>query len=164
MSQINHQDSIVTARDTLFGDDEQVRTGPALPIAQDEVDELLFGESLGKEERLNRLLQLREEMTAAGSADVAGSDAASLLTEIGRAISELQSLPGEGMDPASVDHNPEDHRETLSPDDDELLALLDEDEEEEADLFGDDYVEEPAEVLDPKEWDGDGFDSGKGVH
>ena len=103
-------------------------------------------------------------MTAAGSADVAGSDAASLLAEINRAISELQSLPGEGMDPASVDHNPEDHRETLSPDDDELLALLDEDEEEEADLFGDDYVEEPAEVLDPKEWDGDGFDSGKGVH
>ena len=104
-------------------------------------------------------------MTTAGAADVAGSDAAALLGEIGRAIGELQGLPGEGMDPASVDHNPEDHRETLSPDDDDLLDLLEEDEEEAVDLFGEDAVEEPAEeVLDPKEWDEDGFDSTRGVH
>jgi hypothetical protein len=88
-----------------------------------------------------------------------------MVREIDRAIAELEGLPGEGMDPASVDHNPEDHRETLSPDDDLLLDLQDGEGDGEADLFGEDYVEEPAhEVLDPKEWDGDGFDSGKGVH
>jgi hypothetical protein len=27
------------------------------------------------------------------------------------------------MDPSSVDHNPEDHRETLAPDSDELEAI-----------------------------------------
>jgi len=161
MSQINHQDAIVTARDTLFGDDDtEGRTGAALPVGKDDIDELLYSEGLPQAERLERLRQLRDEMVAAGAADFAGNDAAGLRGEIDRAISELEALPGEGMDPASVDHNPEDHRETLSPDDDALLELQDGDEEDEADLFGEDFVEEPADgVLDPKEW----VDSGKGV-
>ena len=83
---------------------------------------------------------MREQLTAAGSADVVGKRRRQpLVREINRAIGELEGLPGEGMDPVSVDHNPEDHRETLSPDDDLLLDLQDEDEEEEADLFGEDY-------------------------
>ena len=166
MSQINHQDAIVTARDTLFGDEaEQDRTGPAIPVGQDEIDELLYNEEIPAGDRVERLRQMREQMMAAGSVDGADSDSQSMVREISRAISELEGLPGEGMDPVSVDHNPEDHRETLSPDDDLLLDLQDGEEDGEADLFGEDSIDEPAdEVLDPKEWDGDGFDSGKGVH
>jgi hypothetical protein len=151
MGQINHQDAVVTARDTLFGDDaEDSQTGTALPFGQDEVDELLYSDGLPRAERLERLTQLRDQMVSAGAADVAGNDAERLRGEIERAIGELSSLSGEGMDPASVDHNPEDHRETLSPDDDTLLDLQDGEEESEADLFGEDYVEEQADgVLDP---------------
>jgi hypothetical protein len=160
MSQITNQDAVVFARDNQFGDDdEQERTGPAQPVGQDEVDELLYNSGIDAGDRLMRLRQLREQMAAADGVDVADHDARGVLNEIDRAIGELEGMSGEGMDPASVDQNPEDHRETLSPDDDDLLDALKEDEEDEADLFGED------DVLDPEEWDKDedGFDSERGV-
>jgi hypothetical protein len=166
MSGINHQDAIVTARDTLFGDEEeQERLGPAIAVSQDEVDELLYNEEIPAAERTARLRQMRDQLAAAGSVDASDSDAQPMVREIERAIAELEGLPGEGMDPASVDHNPEDHRETLSPDDDLLLDLQDGDGDGEADLFGEDYVEEPAEdAPDRGERDEDGLERGKGVH
>lgn len=159
MSQINHQDAIVTARDTLFGDEaEQERTGPAIAVGQDEIDELLYNEEIPAGERAERLRQLRDQLMAAGSVDASESDPQPMLREIKRALGELEGLPGEGMDPVSVGHNPEDHRETLSPDDDLLLDLQEEDGDDEADLFGE--AEEPvAEPLDPAEWDD--VDSGR---
>lgn len=160
MSQINHQDAIVTARDTLFGDEnDETRAGAALAVGQDEIDELLYGESLSRNERLARLQQLRDQMITAQAADLSDSDAAGMLGEIERAIAELDAVGGEGMDPASVDHNPEDHRETLSPDDDMLLDLMAEDGADEADVFA-----ETRQPLDATEWEeDDGFDSDKGV-
>jgi hypothetical protein len=153
MGQINHQDAVVTARDTLFGDDDtDGRLGPAGDLSQTEIDELLYTEEIPASERVIRLRQMREQLVGAGSVDASESDAPGMLREIDRAIAEIEGLKGEGMDPASVDHNPEDHRETLSPDDDLLLDLQNGEDGEEADLFGEDYVEEPAE------------ESGKGVH
>jgi hypothetical protein len=89
-------------------------------------------------------------------ADFSGdNDPQSLLLEIDRAIDRLQRLgadPGEGL-PASFD--PTDHRELLSPDDDELVAL----DEEEEEAF------EEEDGLDASEWDeGDDFRPERGVH
>ena len=146
---INHQDAIVTARDTLLGDeDEQAELGPAIAVNQHEVDELLYNEEIGAGDRATRLRQMREQLMGAGSVDASESDARGMVREIDRAIAELEGLPGEAMDPASVDHNPEDHRETLSPDDDVLLDMQDGEDDGEADLFGEDYVEEPADEFD----------------
>lgn len=162
MAQIN-QDPIILAQDQQFGDEnEPMRSGPALPLAQDDIDELLYGEELPAGQRLTELRQLREQLYGSDAADVGERDSKLLLGEVDRAIAELES-PGEGMDPTSVDHNPEDHRETLSPDDDLLLDAQEEDDESEADLFGEDLDDD--DVLDAEEWeDGDTFDPAKGVH
>ena len=138
MGRINHQDAIVTARDTLFGDENEMgRLGPAIAVSQDEVDELLFNEEISARERATRLREIRDQLTAAGSVDGAEGDTSGMLREIRRALSELEGLAGEAMDPASVDHNPEDHRETLSPDDDTLLDLEADENAGEAAWFGD---------------------------
>ena len=44
------------------------------------------------------------------------------------ALARLDGVAGEGMDPTSVDHDASAHRETLSPDSDELDALNADDE------------------------------------
>ena len=70
----------------------------------------------------------------------------SLLGVVNSAIAALEDGFGESMDAASVDHTPEDHRETLSPDSDELEAIEQADEES----LDDDIVEN--DVLDETEW------------
>lgn len=171
MTQI-HRDPIITARDTFFGDEFEP-SGLVLPVSQDEIDELLYTEGLTAADRLQRLKQLRDQMAETAPADAGTSDARSLGAEIERAISELQSFTGEGMDPTSVDQDPTQHRETMSPDDDDLLDLLEREHEEEAGLAEDDDEDDDDEddeddeevVLDASEWDdGDGFDPNKGVH
>lgn len=171
MSNIN-QDSILLAKDLRFGDDDE-RSGPAQPVSQAEIADLLYNDVIPASERLTRLRQLRGQMTTMEAADRGDDDPEDVGTELDRATEELEALSGESMDPTSVDHNPEDHRETLSPDDD--LLLDEEEEEDDDDLFdgggdgpaeadaGEDDDESP--VLDPEEWrERDGFDPDKGVH
>ena len=50
-------------------------------------------------------------------------DPRALIGEINAALARLRRHDGEYMDPTSVDHDPEAHRETLAPDSDELEAL-----------------------------------------
>jgi hypothetical protein len=153
MSQLNHEGKVLPQED-LLGDAHDL-SNVGQPISEVEIDELLHEEDRPVEERLGRLRELRSTLQAMEVADFSGDDdPQSLLLEIDRAIDRLESLgsdPGEGL-PASYD--PADHRELLSPDDDELVALNDEDEES---------LEE--DVLDPSEWDeGDDFPRKGGLH
>jgi hypothetical protein len=154
MSQLNHEGKVLPQED-LLGDAHDL-SNVGQPISEVEIDELLHEEDRPVEERLSRLRELRSTLQAMEVADFSGDDdPQSLLVEIDRAIDRLERLgadPGEGL-PAS--HDPTDHRELLSPDDD-ALAALDEQEEE---------AFEEEDVLDPSEWDeGDDFRPERGVH
>lgn len=153
----------VESQDTRSNDDtDQVII--AQPLSQAEIDELLYSDEFPREERLERLRYYRDELSAREASDFGLDDPGALLSQIQEAIGYLEESFGESMDPASVDHNPEDHRETLSPDSDELEAIEADDEASIEEDIGE-LEEDLDEVLDEEEWeDGDGFDSGRGVH
>lgn len=132
------------------------------PLSQDELQELLYSDSFSREERIERLRDLRDTLAASESADLGSNDAASLRREVDRAIAELEDAAGETMDASAIDHNPEDHSETLSPDSDEYLDRM---AAEAASLNSEgDGGDELDDVLDEKEWaEGDGFDPERGV-
>ena len=156
---MNHINRTVESQDTRNdGDGEQVII--AQPLSQAEIDELLYSDEFPREERLDRLRQVQADLAEREASDFGSDDPGALLGVVNEAILALESDFGESMDAASVDHNPEDHRETLSPDSDELEAI---EEADEASL-SDDVVEN--DVLDETEWeaDADGLDSRKGVH
>jgi len=155
---VNHINRTVESQDTRSNDGtDQVLI--ANPISQTEIDELLYSDEFPRQERLDRLRYYRDELSEREASDFGLDDPGALLGQIQEAILALEDGFGESMDPASVDHNPEDHRETLSPDSDELEAIEAADEES----LDDDLVEN--DVLDETEWeDGDGFDVEKGVH
>ena len=155
---MNHINRTVESQDTRSNDGtDQVLI--LNPISQTEIDELLYSDEFPREERLERLRYYRDELSEREASDFGLDDPGALLGQIQEAITALEEGFGESMDPASVDHNPEDHRETLSPDSDELEAIEAADEES----LEDDLVEN--DVLDETEWeDGDGFDVEKGVH
>ena len=117
----------VVGQDSEVGDDGD-SPGIAQPLSQAEIDELLYGDDWPAALRLERLQEFREELRSREAGDFGTDDPASLLREVNAAIARLSRGGGEGMDPASVDHNPEDHRETLSPDSDELEAIEERDE------------------------------------
>lgn len=132
------------------------------PLSQDELQELLYSDSFSREERIERLRDLRDTLVASESADLGTNDAASLRREVDRAIAELEDAAGETMDASAIDHNPEDHSETLSPDSDEYLDRM---AAEAASLNSEGGGgDELDDVLDDKEWaEGDGFEPERGV-
>ena len=156
---MSHIDRTVESQDTRSNDgtDQVLMVNP---ISQNEIDELLYSDEFPREERLERLRYYRDELSAREASDFGLDDPGALLGQVELAIAALEEGGGESMDPASVDHNPEDHRETLSPDSDELEAIEQADEES----LQEDGVE--SEVLDETEWTDpeDGFDPGKGVN
>ncbi|HEY4199235.1 MAG TPA: hypothetical protein VGM83_01620 [Devosiaceae bacterium] len=152
MSQFNHQGQILPETSNISDNGDE--PGIAQPVSEAEIDELLYGEDRPVEERVARLREFRDDLLEREPADFGDGDPQALIAEINRAIAKLEqaSDDGEGM-PASFD--PLEHRETMSPDDDALVALEDADEE--------DFEEE--DVLDPEEWDeGDDFRPERGVH
>jgi hypothetical protein len=156
---VSHINRTVESQDTRSNDDtDQVII--AQPLSQAEIDELLYSDEFPREERLERLRYYRDELSEKEASDFGLDDTSALLGQVNEAIAHLEDGFGESMDPASVDHNPEDHRETLAADSDELEAI----EQADEDSLGDDIVEN--DVLDETEWesDEDGFDSRKGVH
>lgn len=134
MSQFNHRGEVLPQNTGL--DDDAFPPGIAQPVSQAEIEELLYGNGRSAEEREVRLREIRDDLRARDSADLGHHDLSALIREIGEAIARLE-LRGEGMDPSSVDQNPEDHRETLAPDSDELEAIEDADEESVEDDIGD---------------------------
>lgn len=156
---MSHINRTVESQDSRNdGDGEQVLI--AQPLSQAEIDELLYSDEYPREERLARLRQVRLDLSEQEASDFGSDDPGSLLRVVNGAIAALETGFGESMDSASVDHNPEDHRETLSPDSDELEAI----EQADEDSLDDDIVEN--DVLDQTEWTDseDGSDPGKGVH
>lgn len=124
---MSHINRTVESQDTRTNDDtDQVII--AQPLSQAEIDELLYSDEFPREERLARLRYYRDELTEREASDFGLDDPGALLGQVAEAISYLEDGIGESMDPASVDHNPEDHRETLSPDSDELEAITEADE------------------------------------
>ena len=117
-------------------------------LSQAEIDELLNSDERPAEERLDRLLEFRDELVGRASADVADHDARSLLREVQNAIVELRGMIEErdsededfvGFD-ATTDLDPADHSEVLSPDDDERAEREDEEMESLEDDLGEELV------------------------
>ena len=156
---MSHINRTVESQDSRNdGDGEQVLI--AQPLSQAEIDELLYSDEFPRQERLARLRQVRLDLSEQEASDFGSDDPGSLLGVVNEAIAALEDGVGESMDAASVDHNPEDHRETLAPDSDELVAI----EQADAESLRDDIVEN--DVLDETEWtdDEDGFEPRTGVH
>jgi hypothetical protein len=152
MASIN-QDPIILGKDLLFGDENESIRGPAQPVSQDDIEELLYNEEIPVADRVARLQQLRDDLGAQETLDFADNDPGNLLGEIDRALTRLA---GDGLtSEAPLDLDPADHRETLAPDDDVREAIEAADEESvEDDLFGVEEIDahDPTlpEDLDPK--------------
>ena len=114
----------------------------ALSIGEDEIAELLYGAALSVDERLMRLEALRDELNAFEGSDL-GGDAASLLTEIDGALSDLRLGTDDEVNGVTSPEDLDGHGELLAADDDEKL---DEDDE------GDDVLDHDDTVLDHREW------------
>jgi hypothetical protein len=139
------------AEDTPAGNDGDT-PGFAQPVSQAEIEELLYGDDWPAGERLARLRSIRTELVDLEATDFGDDDPRTLIGAIDEAIAQLNGLDGEGMDPTSVDHDPAAHRETLSPDSDELDAISANDEAS----LTDESAEGP---IDKSQWiDGDGLD------
>ena len=122
----NHHFSGLIAEDTPAGNDGDT-PGFAQPVSQTEIEELLYGDSWPAAERLERLQAIRGELFDLEGPDFGDNDPLSLMRAVDDAIARLSGVEGEGMDPTSVDHDADAHRETLSPDSDELEAIEEDD-------------------------------------
>jgi hypothetical protein len=153
MSQKSNSETIL-AQD-IDPNDVNDLPGPGQPISLAEIEDLLYGEEIPAEERLERLREFRDQMQDQESTDFGDNDAQSLMGEIDRAITRLSGATHEFEDPEdlafddaiAVDLDPVDHRETLAPDDDVLLDLEEADEEsmeDDPDIDEDDGDEEDA--------------------
>ncbi len=136
----------------------------ALPVSQAEIDELLYGDDRPPAERIARLQELAAQLREQEPGDFGDGDPRALVTEIDEAIARLSGdLDGDAAsvdDEVSADDDPLNHRETLSPDSDELETIEEDDERSLTD--GSEPLDD--DVLDPEEWDeGDGFDVDRGV-
>lgn len=125
MSANNHFRGLL-AEDTPAGNDGDM-PGFAQPVSQTEIEDLLYGDDWPAVERLARLRALRGELSNLEATDFGDDDPRVLIEAIDAAVSSLNGLDGEGMDPTSIDHDPAAHRETLSPDSDELEAIAEDD-------------------------------------
>jgi hypothetical protein len=167
----NHPGRILP-QDTAPGDAaDEMNTG--LAVSQTEVEDLLYGDDRPVAARIDRLRELGEELRTRSAGDIADNDARALYAEIERAISALSTDEDNAGDPDMLDGvmdvDPLDHRETLSPDSDELeeieevdLESLDElDDDDEA--FGADLDDEDLDDDDDDADDLDG-DASNGRH
>jgi hypothetical protein len=133
----------------------------AQPISQAEIEDLLYGDDRPAAERVERLAELADSLRSRESADFGGNDPGRLLAEIDAAIARLtgERDPDAETDDLTMDGDPLDHRETLSPDSDELDAIADDDEAS----LSDDSEPLDDDDLDPAEWSEDSSDVGRGV-
>jgi len=156
---MTHTDRSIVSQDNRDSSDFNDVVLTAEPFSQAEIDDLLYSDGFSRSERLERLRALRDDLAGREASDLGNNDTSALLGEVREAIGALETEGGESMDASSVDHNPEDHSETMSPDSDEYIDRM---AAEEASLAEPDTFKQSA--LDDAEWDdGDGFDPSKGV-
>lgn len=108
-------------------DDSSIEANSAQPFSEAELQDLLYGEGRSVEERLTLLRQFRSDLADRAGGDVGGDDATALLAEIDGRIAELEGDENLGEATDTLDVDPLAHRETLSPDSDELEELEGED-------------------------------------
>lgn len=105
----------------------------AQPLSPAEIDELLYGEDRPAEERLARLREIAEDLRQMEPADFGDDDPGILLGQVEDAIARLSGGidrdPQAVFDEVSTDDDPLNHRETLSPDSDELETIEEEDDD-----------------------------------
>jgi hypothetical protein len=135
----------------------------ALPVSQAEVEELLYGDDRPAIERVERLQELAGQLRDKEQGDFGDNDPGRLLVEIDAAIGRINAAldrdPDAEYEEQTMDGDPLDHRETLSPDSDELLAIEDDDVASLSD--GSEPLDD--DVLDPEEWSEDESDVERGV-
>jgi hypothetical protein len=136
----------------------------AMPISQAEIEDLLYGDDRPPQERIERLQELAGQMRDQQPGDFGDGDPRALLLEIDEAVARLRGDmdrdPDLAFDEVSTDDDPLNHRETLSPDSDELEDI----EEDDTASLTDGAEPLSDDVLDPEEWsDDDGFDPERGV-
>lgn len=131
----------VVSQELDIGEDGDINDlGLEETISQTEIDDLLYSDAVPVNERLERLIEIRDLLASRRVSEIADDDASGLLVEVGRAIDELQGSLDERADEpdaytpldAPLDIDPSEHIETLSPDDAERYAV----EGEEEDVFG----------------------------
>ncbi len=172
MSPTNYRDDIIP-QDTA-DDDSTLESSTDLPLTEDEIEDLLYGEGRSTAERLALLRVLRSDLASRSEGDDA-DDPAALMTEIDGRIAELEG-ESDGDSEIVLDSDPLAHRETLAPDSDELEELeeedeesLEEDEEDEGweegedGEFADEETAEDEDLTDDDEDDEDDVDNGDEV-
>lgn len=142
---MSHFRDLIGQDDTVGNDGDT--PGFAAPIGPGEIEELLYNEEWTATARIERLKEMRTQLAGLESPDFGDDDPRTLIRQIDGALAQLQTLAGEGMDPSSMDLDPAAHRETLSPDSDELLDLEALDEASLAD-----EGETPDDEIDKREW------------
>jgi hypothetical protein len=155
MSPTNYRDDVVP-QDTAEND-STLETGASLPLSETEIEDLLYGEGRTTGERLELLRALRDDIREREGGDFGDGDPGDLVDEIEARIAELENDEENG-ETGVVDTDPLAHRETLSPDSDELEDL---DEEEEESLDEEDEwldAEERAEEEDERDDEDDDDD------
>ena len=135
----------------------------ALPVSQAEIEDLLYGDDRPAGERIERLQELAAQLRNQEPGDFGDNDPGALAAEMDEAIARLSGGRDRDLDlafdePTMVD-DPLNHRETLSPDSDELDDIEEADEASLSDAT--DPLDESA--LDPEEWSEDGLDVDRGV-
>lgn len=134
----------------------------ALPISQAEIEDLLYGDDRPAAERVERLNELAASLRDREPGDFGDNDPGRLLAEIDRAIARLNGAlerdPDLEYDEPTMADDPLNHRETLSPDSDELEAI---EQDDEASLSDGEPLDDDA--LDPEEWSEDDSDVNRGV-
>ena len=146
----------LVGQDETTGNDGDL-PGFASPISTAEIDDLLYSEEWPAGERMARLRAMREQLAGLEPSDFGDDDPRALIAQIDDALGHLAGQAGDDIEPAGLDIDPGDHRETLAPDSDELAEI----EEDDDASFTDDADDGP---IDETEWiDGDGFDPDKGV-
>lgn len=136
----------VVGRDVLTGNDGD-EPGYTQPVGPAEIEELLYNEEWSADERIGRLLAMRAQIAESESPDFGDDDPRTLIRQIDAAVAQLRNLDGESMDPSGMDMDSSSHRETLSPDSDELLDLEEADEES---LTDDEETDDDS--IDKREW------------
>lgn len=135
----------------------------ALPVSQAEVEDLLYGDDRPAAERVERLAEIGDSLRDREPGDFGDNDPGRLLAEIDNAIARINGAlerdPDVESDETTMDDDPLNHRETLSPDSDELEAIEEDDEASLSD--GSEPLDDDA--LDPEEWSEDGSDLERGV-
>ncbi len=142
---MSHFRDLIGQDDTVGNDGDT--PGYSAPIGPGEIEELLYNEEWTATARIERLLEMRARLAELESPDFGDDDPRTWIRQIDAAVSQLQKLDGEGMDPTGIDMDSSSHRETLSPDSDELLDL----EALDAESLTDDEAPDE-DAVDKREW------------